>query len=464
MNGTLRFGLAASLLAVLPACSHTLDDPQRSGEIGRSALPLLPAAWVASPTNLAPVQAGWLSQLGDPTLTRLVAEAQTANPNLQSLAASIAQARALVRQSRSQLYPFIGLEVGAAGSGTLKGASAPKQFSIGVEASWEADIWGRIDAGITQAEALLGASEADYRYSQHALAAAVAQTYLAIIEAKKQAQVAAQLVDVLQEISRIANVRLQNGYATAQDVALALRDLENAKEQAILAQMARRDAVRALEILLGRYPSAQADIGPTFPQIPAPPPAGIPSQLLERRPDIIAAERRIAASIAGVNGGKAAQLPRISLTGSVGGASSELDNLLNPANILWRLASNIVTPLFDAGRLKSQVEGARAVQAQAIASYTALALNAFGEVETALDGQVTNHRRAAAIASANAASERALGIARLRYNEGEEDLLDVLTIQQAAFQSRSALIAIERAQLDNYIQLSLALGGHWSAD
>ncbi len=461
MISSWRFPFAMVLLASLAACSHTASETRDAALKGQAALPQIPSAWNSDPSQQRPIKAGWVKALNDPILTNLVKEAQKANPDLRALQATVAQSRALVRQSRSQLYPFLGLEAGASTSGIVDGGPSSEEFSLGVAASWEADIWGRIEANVTQAQAGLAATEADYQFSKLTLAAAVAQAYFAIIEAREQEQIASDLVAVLKEVDRIANVRLKEGYATARDSALTLTDLENAREQSILTSQSKRDAMRALEVLLGRYPSADLKISISFPELPASPPAGLPSQLLERRPDIVAAERRIAASIAGVNQKKAAQLPQFTLSSSLGGASDELDNVLDPANVIWTLATNLLTPLFDAGRLNAEVDEAKAVQDQVIANYAATALNAFKEVETALDRNLSERQRARALSGASAASQRALHIARLRYREGEEDLLDVLTIQQSAFQARSALVSIERIKLENYVQLSLALGGHW---
>ena len=159
----------------------------------------------------------------------------------------------------------------------------------------------------------------------------------------------------------------------------------SARDSLLSAQLGERDAIRALEVLLGQYPDTNLEFPDRLMREPAPPPAGLPSQLLERRPDIIAAERRIAAAIAGVDQAQAARLPQISLTGSLGGASNELSNLLDPVNVVWRLATNLLAPIFDGGRRRAQVDISTAAQEEAVANYADLALNAFAEVEGLLD-------------------------------------------------------------------------------
>lgn len=189
------------------------------------------------------------------------------------------------------------------------------------------------------------------------------------------------IVDALTEIDRIVQVRFANGYANAQDTALARTDLESARDSLLSAQLGRRDAIRALEVLLGRYPETELALRISLPAAPPLPPAGLPSELLERRPDLVAAERRIAAMIADVDQARAARLPRINLTGSLGGASNELSNLLDPANVVWRLATNLLAPIFDAGRRQAQVDIADSSLEEAVAVYADAALTAFSEVE-----------------------------------------------------------------------------------
>ncbi|CAN0335916.1 unnamed protein product, partial [Chrysoparadoxa australica] len=172
------------------------------------------------------------------------------------------------------------------------------------------------------------------------------------------------------------------------------------------------------------------------PEQPAP---GIPSTLLERRPDVIAAERNVAAAFNSLDQAKAARMPSLSLTGSLGGSSADLANLLNPTNIAWQAATSLVAPLIDGGLRESQVLQANAEQKQAIAAYGQTALDAFQEVESGLDQSVVLLERSASLKVAAEEANKALRIARLRYDEGETDLLDVLTIQQRVFSSDADL-------------------------
>ena len=199
-----------------------------------------------------------------------------------------------------------------------------------------------------------------------------------------------------------------------------------------------------------------------MPDVPPPPAAGLPSELLERRPDIIAAERRVAAAFNAVTQAKAARLPALSLTGEVGSASRSLSNLLNPANVGWQLGTNLLAPVFDGGARREQVAIATAEQEQALAAYGQAALEAFGELETTLDQGVVVAQRKVDLEEAAREAGRAFRIANLRYQEGETDLLDVLTIQQRVITAQRNLTSVQRLLLDQRVHLHLALGGHWA--
>jgi len=184
--------------------------------------------------------------------------------------------------------------------------------------------------------------------------------------------------------------------------------------------------------------------------------------LLERRPDIVAAERRVAAAFNATNQARAAQLPSIGLTSNVGGASSSLSDLLDPANIAWSAGASLLAPIFDGGARREAVEIASADQEQALAAYGQAAITAFSELETNLDQGVVLQQRIVDLKEAAAEAEKAFRIARLRYDEGEEELLSVLTIQQRVIGAKSSLSGVERLLLEQRVNLNLAIGGGWA--
>ncbi len=451
--------LPALLIACVAGCA-SITAPQDAANAARGTLPDAPDSWAMASERIGPVEAGWLAKLEDPLLDALVREALANNRNLQSAAANVQRSWALAGQAGAALSPSVSLSSGASRGGNIEDSGADS-YSLTGQASWELDLWGRIRAGNQAAVLSAEAAEADYVYSQYSLAAAVARAYFLSIEAGRQAETVQNTLNALNETDRIVGVQFEFGLATSQDVALSRSDLARTKASLVAAQGSQRDALRALEVLLGRYPAADVEVRPDLPPVPAAPPPGLPSDLLERRPDIIAAERRVAASFNSLDQAKAARMPSISLTGSVGGSSGDLTNLINPTNIAWQAATSLVAPLLDGGLRESQIEQASAEQKQAIAGYGDAVLNAFQEVEGSLDQTVVLRERAVSLEEAAKEANNALRIANLRYEEGETDLLDVLTIQQRVLSNEGDVVSIERAQLDEWIALNLALGGSW---
>lgn len=461
----LRVGLPMLALgALLTACGAAPSREEVEADVDRaveSEAPVAPVRWGAT-KEAGAVQVGWIDSFNDSALTKLIVEAQANNRDLVAAATSVDRAWALARQAGAVLSPDISLAATGGRSGSSDSSSpTTAKLSLGLQVSWEADLWGRLRAGQRGAVASAQAVEADYRFAQYSLAAATAKAYFTSIEAKFQADIARETVEILEETQRIVNVKHDNGMASAQDVSLTRSDLASARERLTTVDGSYRDALRALEVLLGRYPSAELDVRDSLPAVPPPPPAGIPSELLERRPDIVAAERRVAAAFNATAQAQAARLPTIGLTGNLGGASSSLSDLLDPANVAWSVGANLLAPIFDGGRRREAVEIATAEQEQALAAYGQAALNAFSELESNLDQGTVISQREVDLEVAAREAEKAFRIASLRYEEGEEDLLSVLTIQQRVISAKSALSSVERLLLEQRINLNLALGGSW---
>ncbi|MEM1036260.1 MAG: efflux transporter outer membrane subunit [Pseudomonadota bacterium] len=453
------FAISASLL-ILSACAST-GTTEDTATATQASLPELPNTWAMAQERVGDVEVGWIASFQDPVLTALVEEAQSNNKNLQAAAASVDRANALARQAGAALSPSVTGIAGASETGGFSGNGSSSAFEAGLQIDWEVDVWGRIRSGEQAAVASAEAAEADFIFTQYSIAAGVAQAYFIAIEAGIQEDIAKQTTQSLEETLRIVTVQYDNGLANSQDLALAKSDLASSRDVVANAGGARRDALRALEVLLGRYPAADFSVKKTLPATPRAPGAGVPSDILERRPDLIAAERNIAAAFNRLDEAKAARLPRFSLTSTVGGASTDLSDIFDPASLAWSVIGNLTAPIFDGGQRQAQVEISTAEQEQAVAEYAQAALEAFDEVETGLDQGVVLQNRLSALNEAAAEADRAFRVAQLRYEEGETDLIDVLSIQQRVFTAQSDRASVERLLLDQRVTLNLALGGSW---
>ena len=460
-----RLSLSMAFLAgALVGCGVTPPQERVERDVEQAVqeqTPAAPAQW-GTTADPGTVRAGWIESFNDPALTALVIEAQANNRDLAAAAANVDRAWALARQAGAALTPDVNLTAAGARTGSADSAvPTVTNLSLGVQVSWEADVWGRLRSGQRGAVASAQAAEADFRSAQESLAAATAKAYFSAIEANIQADIARETVGILEQTQRIVSVKREHGMASSQDVSLARSDLAVARERLTAVEGSFRDAVRALEALLGRYPGADLEVRETLPVAPQPPPAGLPSELLERRPDMVAAERRVAAAFNAINQARAARLPTIGLTGNVGSASNSLSDLLAPGNVAWTAGTNLLAPIFDGGRLREGVKIATAEQEQALAAYGQAAINAFSELETNLDQGVVVQQRIVDLEEAVKQAENAFRIARVRYDEGEEDLLNVLTIQQRVIGARNSLSIAERLLLEQRVNLNLALGGSW---
>ncbi|MEO0576454.1 MAG: efflux transporter outer membrane subunit [Pseudomonadota bacterium] len=450
---------ALVLLLPLAGCAPFAVQPDLPS-LTAPSLPEVPADWQVAQQTVGDVTVGWIDALSDPALSELVREAQRNNRDLQAAAAAVERALALARQARSALFPTLNAVADASQAGPIDGGST-RAYSAGLQTQWEVDVWGRVRASRQAAGYSAASAEADYVFTQYSLAAAVAQTYFLMIEAGLQEQVSERNVAALRETDRIVRAQRELGAGSALDEALARSNVANAEAALIDAAGSRRLAARALEVLLGRYPGAAVSGNSVLPTLPVVPAAGVPSSLLERRPDIIAAELSIASAFSSVNAARAARLPTISLTGGVNAGGDSVSDALDLGDGTWQLAANLLGPLFDAGLRRAQVAEASASQKLAIATYAQTALNAFREVEDSLDQNAVLAERTALLAEAARQTQRAFDVAQLRYQEGETDLLDVLQIQANTFSADSALVTIQRQQLDEWINLHLALGGSW---
>jgi outer membrane protein TolC len=291
----------------------------------------------------------------------------------------------------------------------------------------------------------------------------VAKSWFLAIEAGLQLQAARETIRASGELVRLADDRTRIGVANQEDVYVARATVGTYRDAERQLELGREQAIRALEILLGRYPAAAAAIAPRLPGYPGEIPTGLPSELLERRPDIVAAERRVAAAFNRIGEAKAARLPKIALTTGVSSISSDLFLLKDHDNPVWNVGANLVAPLFTGGALKRQVEIRTSEQKQAVAEYAAVGLRAFGEVENALSAEIAARQREQILLAVLSDSQQALGVVQTQFKVGSTDLRFVEQRQLALTSTMSALIRVQTEQRVQRVNLHLALGGSFDA-
>ncbi|WP_286612470.1 TolC family protein [Variovorax jilinensis] len=446
---------AAALSALLCGCA--LKAPPTTAELGQEVWPLapVPAAYRASGGVPAPVADRWLATFDEPALTALVNDALVYNADLRVAAARVEQAAGYVKVASGALLPSVGV-VGLGGGKSGGGGGLEGVF---LNASLELDVWGRLRYGRAAAMAQSVAAQADYAYARQSLAALVSKAWFLAVEAGLQRQIAKDALQSAEVLLRMADDRLRVGNGNQRDVMQARANVGTYRDTVKQIEFSRDQALRSLELLVGRYPSAEIAVADRLSSMPPPPPVGVPSELLERRPDVVAAERRVAAAFDRVGEAKAAQLPRISLTAGGSNVSSDLIVLKDVNSPVWSLGANLVAPIYQGGALQAQVEIRTAEQKQAVAEYARAGQKAFGEVESALGAESSLRERDAILAATVRDSAQALEIARTQYRIGSADLRTVEQSQLSLYAARTSLLRVQTEQLAQRTNLHLALGG-----
>jgi len=454
----LRVAVIALFIAALSGCA--LKAPPKADDIRPQALPNLavPAQWAEKGGAGGAVASGWLGEFKDPNLDALVREAIAHNPDLRVAATRVEQAAGYVKLAGATLYPQV--NVLARGGGAMSGDSSGLE-GIGLFANWELDLWGRVRAGREAAQFQYLSAEFDAEYARQSIAALVAKSWFLATEARLQKATGEDMMRSAERIVGLAQDRMRVGKGDEYDVTLAQASLQIYRDTVQQLDLSYRQALRALEALIGRYPAAAVDVPPQLAAKPGPVPVGMPSELLERRPDVVAAERRVAVAFYRTEEAKAARLPRISLTAAVTSISSELFVLKDRDNPVWSAGASLLAPIYLGGALQSQVEIRTVEQKQAVAEYGRVGARAFGEVENALSSGFTLERRAAILERAVAENERALELVNVRYRVGSGDLRAVQQQQIAAYAARTTMLRVQSEQLVQRVNLHLALGGNF---
>jgi NodT family efflux transporter outer membrane factor (OMF) lipoprotein len=452
----------AILLATLAIGGCALESPPKPDEIRQQSLPnlTLPQAWAARAGLQTPVADDWVHTFNDPELDGLVTEALLYNADLMVAAARVEQAAGYAKAAGALIYPSVNLL--ARGGGKMGGDGSGLN-GVALSATWELDLWGRVRSERAAGEYAYQAAFADAEFARQSIAATVAKSWIIAIEAKLQRQLAEEIAGAAQGATTISRDRLRVGIGDEYDVTLAESTYETTLDAVRQLKLAEEQAQRALETLVGRYPAATLLVRNTLPALPGEIPVGLPSELLERRPDVIAAERRVAAAFHLVGEAKAARLPKISLTASVSSVSSSLFVLQNHANPVWSIGATLLQPIFNGYALQAQVEIRTAEQKLAVAEYGRIGARAFGDVESALSSGFAAVEREAILSRSVDVNARGLDLAKVRYRIGSGDLRGVLQQGAALGASRATRLRMASEQLIQRINLHLALGGSFEA-
>jgi NodT family efflux transporter outer membrane factor (OMF) lipoprotein len=440
----------------------------------------MPNEWateVAQQRDSIDVKVDWWTEFSDTNLNNLITEALQRNLNLSIAAANLNAAAAQAVGAGASLYPqadlsvnaarrkqnFIGLPIpGAGGDDVL--STTTSTYGVALNISWELDIWGRIRAEQSAAVSQFQASQADYIGTQVSIAAQVCKAFFAVVTIQKQLQLALATYDNWKLSTDQVNQRYLSGISSSLEYRLSLSNLSLAEASLAATRAQLEITKRQLELLLKRYPSASIVTRDDLPDVINDVPAGIPANIIARRPDLVAAERRLASADMSLKSAERALYPRISLTASGGTSTADLKNLVNGDFGIWSLAGNLMQPIFLGGRLRANIDFNNAQTKMAIADYEKSILNALAEVENALTNEYYLAERERALKKAAEQSLGARNLAEIQYSRGVSDFLTMLESTRSAFDTESRYINARRERLDARIDLYLALGGGFNAD
>jgi NodT family efflux transporter outer membrane factor (OMF) lipoprotein len=465
----LRALLTAAATAALAGCS--LAPAYRAPQVSVPAAFKETGPWTeAAPADQAP-RGAWWRAYGDPLLDRYEAQLQAESPTLAEAVARYDTARALAHEAASYGLPSVGggaqiTRDRQSNNRPLRGSNQPNNYSadgLGVAADYELDLWGRVRNLVAAGRAEAQASAADLESVRLSLEASLADDYVRLRSLDAEAALLNDAVAAYERAYGITHDRFTEGLVSDLDVSRAETQLQSTRAQ--VADLATQRALveHAIASLVGAPASSfsvpAATVRLDLPNVPA----GLPSTLLQRRPDVAAAERRAAAANARIGVARAAFFPRIDLAADWGWQSTAFANLLAPGNAYWLLGPQAAMTLFDGGLRKARVEAARAQFAEAGAAYRAQVLRAFQDVEDNLailnNLSVEADRQSAAIQAAKRTEAAAL----TRYQEGAANYLEVVTAQAADLQAQRVGIEVEDRRLQASVNLVRALGGGWTA-
>ncbi|WP_267382543.1 MULTISPECIES: efflux transporter outer membrane subunit [unclassified Sphingomonas] len=449
-------GLLA-LAATLAACAGPRTSPPGAAAV------VPPPAWRTALGPGQPIRADWWQAFGDPVLTGLVDRALADNDDLAIAVARIEQARATARVARAQRTPETSLGVPTSEARTLDAFANPyTAFGVSpeVSVSYDLDLFGRLRASSAAARAQALASVGARDAVRLAVASAVATGYIGLRALDLRLAVARQTLAARGEALRIARRRAETGYTSNLELRQAEGEYHATEQLVPQAQLAITRAEDSLNLLIGSVPGPIPRGLPLDRLQPPPVPDGLPADLLRRRPDLYQAEQNLVAADRSLDAARAALLPDVSLTGSVGVLFSTI--LANPIGV-FSLGGSVLAPVFDGGRRRAQADASAAARDQAAFAYRRAAIAAFRDVDDALAGVQRSGQQAVALTGQRDALAAALRNASNRYRAGYSGYIDQLDAQRGLLSAQLALVQATADRLDAYVALYQALGGGWSA-
>jgi multidrug efflux system outer membrane protein len=464
----------AAGIALLTGCSVGPDYVQPS--VPQAAAFKEKGPWKKAQPRDDISKGDWYAVFHDPKLNELEAEAEVSNQTLRVAVAKVSEARAVARESESEFFPTIDFtadgsrqrtspndgQQNSVSGGHGKAATFTSATVVPFDLSYELDIWGKVRRAFESSGDLAQASLADYENVLLTLKADVAADYYAVRTADSQIDVQRRTIKSYQENMKLTNSRFQGGIGTQLDVEQAEATLDSAEAQLATLQQSRAQMEHALAVLLGEPPAAfSLPFHPLDTRLPVIP-AGLPSDLLERRPDVAAAERRVAAQNAQIGVAIAAYFPQVNLTGQTGFDSGDLGMLFNWESRIWSYGPNIQFPIFEGGQISANVKQQKAAYEENVADYRQQVLVAFQDVEDSLSALRYLARQGAAENRAFEAYKKALDLTNARYTTGLVSYFDVIQAQGLALSAEQLTVQIKGSRIANTILLIKALGGGWA--
>lgn len=442
--------------SVLLSCA--VKDPMSGKQLRDKALPqtTIPNQFSTGSNTGPQLDDAWLKQFKDAELEDLVAQALKNHPDVRIIAARRLQAESLIDAAGGAQYPGLGV-VGNTGGKVGSSGSGLTGYYIG--ANWELDLWGRVRTAVAGAKESARALNAEQDAARLSLIGTLTKTVWLARGLQEQARLAQENADAANRYAQLTEIREQIGASSKNDVAYAKTSAAQANETALISRQARDQALRAVEILVGRYPQATLLKSTNLPSLPPPIAPGIPTDILERRPDIIAAEARVNSAFYAASEKRLARLPKVSLTAGFGYINSQVFSLVNGPTSSLGVGANVMMPLFQGGAIEAQIAYQNAEAQAALANYGKVVLNAFGDVENALNGEMTWRERTVQLRTQLLEQQQILKRVEQEFTIGR---IDQRQIQQQKIKTNSTEISYRQGQVDALTQrvnLYLALGG-----